>query len=417
MSTAVLIPLFNHERYIQAALNSISTQTVPPDHVIIIDDGSSDQSVAVVQDWIQRNANRPFALELYAQENVGAHVTINRAVDLVAQKGCEFVAILNSDDMFASERLEVGISFLKANPTIELVCTQLAMVDEEGSNVASTNYHAIWLNSLWSIGRSATVQNHFCKWLGYGNFAVTTSNFIARTAWLKQNCFAAYRYAHDYALLIRTALQGKLGVLERELLKYRVHARNTIKTKSSELIRELVQLNVDLAVEIAPRLLEDASLRAAYSEYRQASWQNISAFRADLFELAAAQAFAKCEAYELPQELEELQGFRNLHVANLGAQTFESLLKEKEFLTEELKKEKAERRAMKELRDLQLQLAKSRWFALGRVLNLGEVNWVLQTGGKTALEKLSTLKYRLAANGWVQLGRRLGSQLQKLELP
>src|SRR6187399_2014939 len=99
---AVVIPCYNHARFVGEAIESVLNQTRPADRIIVMDDGSKDNSLAVTRAFTDRN------VEVHAQENRGAHAAINRLVELGATD-CEWIAILNSDDRFLPRRLELGL--------------------------------------------------------------------------------------------------------------------------------------------------------------------------------------------------------------------------------------------------------------------------------------------------------------------
>lgn len=415
MKTAVLIPLYNHARYLAAALESVRAQTRPPDHVLIVDDGSTDNSAAVAE----RNlAGLP--AELWTQENAGAHATLNRLVALAEERGCEIVAILNSDDLFASARLERGLAFLAAHPETALLCTRLRLIDADGHPLPADSERARWLDAAWAAGaldpNPETGGPDLPSWLGRVNFAATTSNFIARTGWLRDHPFLPYRYAHDYAALVRAALGNRLSVLDERLLDYRVHAENTINAAPGLLTTEMLGLALDLAREVAPQLLADPPARAAYTRWRRAGWENISAFRADVFEVASAHAI-RClppgEAAALlaaPGLSAALSGFPNPTLADARAHPA-ALAERCAVLEAQLEAARADVRARAELRRLQTLLLHSRWYAFGRLL--GRVRPIYRAGGKTAEEKLETLRERLRHSPWLKLGSRSGSHAAK----
>ena len=88
---SVIIPLYNHEKYINEAVYSVLGQTFSDFELIIINDGSNDGSEEVVKKIKDKR------IKYYYQENKGAHNTINRGIEIA--KG-EYIAILNSDDMY-----------------------------------------------------------------------------------------------------------------------------------------------------------------------------------------------------------------------------------------------------------------------------------------------------------------------------
>ena len=96
---AVVIPCYNHARYVGEALESVLAQTRQPDRVIVIDDGSKDDSVQVLRAFEKRG------VEVSARENRGAHNTINELIQRAAQD-CDYISILNSDDRYLPDRIE-----------------------------------------------------------------------------------------------------------------------------------------------------------------------------------------------------------------------------------------------------------------------------------------------------------------------
>ena len=221
MRTAILIPLYNHARYVGEALASVAAQTRPADHVLIVDDGSTDGSREAVAAFLADVAPASIRArtEIFSQANAGAHAALNRLVALAGERGCEAVAILNSDDRFHPERLAAGAAFLEQNPGVSLLCTNLRLIDADGAPLPADHPRVRWLTAAWDAGAAepdaATGHPDLPGWVGRANFAATTSNFLARTDWLRHHPFGAYRYVHDYAVLVRAALHDRLAVRER----------------------------------------------------------------------------------------------------------------------------------------------------------------------------------------------------------
>ena len=102
---SVVIPAYNHERYLPAALESVRDQTLPAGDVVVVDDGSTDGTPAILESF---ELDR---LTVLGQPNRGAHVSLNRAIS--ASRG-RWIAILNSDDLFAPERLEHALGVARS---------------------------------------------------------------------------------------------------------------------------------------------------------------------------------------------------------------------------------------------------------------------------------------------------------------
>ncbi len=375
MSVAIVIPLFNHERYIADALRSLIAQTRPPDRIIVIDDGSADNSLDAA-----RSVADP-RITLLSQPNAGAHNTLNRAVALAA--GSDFIGILNSDDLYEPERIESCLRCLDLHPAAAVVATRLRLIDEHGTLVGAEDPRARWLRSVWHARPAG-----LAAWLGIANFTKTTSNLFGRAEYFRSNPFRPYRYVHDYFFAVAAALEDRLALLDEELLRYRVHGGNTIKSGPAEkLPREVLRMNVDLLRAFAPALAGSAEVRARFADYFRALSLNYADFRLEPFlHLAAAQFAALTEA-----EAEAL-------CETLDPARFPELLAGKSHaLRESLAQAACER--------LLRSLASSRWFALGRVFGASPR---LLVDAPTAEGRLAALRKACAASAWFRLGKNLG---------
>jgi glycosyltransferase involved in cell wall biosynthesis len=413
VKVAVLIPLYNHERYIGAALASLRAQTRAPDRLIIIDDGSTDGSVAALNAANLASPDAAPRIEIISQPNAGAPQTLNRAMALADD--CEYLAILNSDDCYHPRRIGACLDYLQKQPEIDLVCSRLRVIDEAGEPLPPDAPRAHWFSAAWRFGAAPDLENppDPAEWLGCANFPGTTSNFFARASWLRAHPFSDYRFAHDYHALILAALENRLGILDETLLDYRIHAANTISTEPERLIRELLRVNADLARSLAPRLAAEPELRARFARYQRAAWGNVSAFRADLFHVLLAEALARLPAETVETLLTgfdagrfpEIRQFPNKAIVNM--QGADASLADKFYaLKAQLSSVRAAARAWAEYRQMQATLLGSRWFALGRLL--GATRPITRAGGKTGAEKLAIVRERLAASGWMRLGCALG---------
>ena len=376
MQLAVVIPLYNHERFIGDALRSVLAQTVRVDRIIVIDDGSTDQSAAVVRGFDDAR------IELVTQENAGAHAALNRGVAMAAED-CEWIAILNSDDVFGPARLGRCLEFLKEHPELDLVCTRLRMIDDAGVPLPPEDPKVKWLDRVWNARTS-----DLPKWLGIANFAKTSSNFVARSGYLRAHTFQPYRYVHDYYLVLDAALHHRLGVIDEDLLGYRTHATNTIKSGPREnLTREVLRLNLDMMRSLAPELAQSETLRADYTRYIRELLQNHGDFRAEVFVQSLAQLMAQTDEATLS---EHVAGLRGVQFPELNAGK-SSVLKEQD--------------AQDEYEATVRRMAGSRWVALGRVLGCVPE---LPPAALSAEKRLALLKRSCAEAGWLQLGRSLG---------
>jgi glycosyltransferase involved in cell wall biosynthesis len=375
VSCAAILPLYNHERYIAEALRGLLAQSRPPDRIIVIDDGSTDNSLEAA-----RSVADP-RITVRMQPNAGAHEALNRGIALAGD--AEFIGILNSDDLYEPGRVEACLRCLEANPAASVVVTRLRMIDETGAFLAADDPRGRWMRNVWEA-RPASLP----AWLGIANFTKTTSNLFGRTEYFRANPFRAYRYVHDYFFALSAALEDRLVVLDEELLRYRVHGANTIKSGPTEnLPREVLRLNVDLLRAFAPSLAASPEVRARMAEYFRALSLNYADFRFEPFLHLAAGQFATltdCEAENL--------------CATLDPATFPELLAGKSDALRE-------RVARTQYETLLSALASSRWLALGRLF--GAAPNLLATA-PTAEARLTALRKACAASPWLRLGEKLG---------
>jgi glycosyltransferase involved in cell wall biosynthesis len=103
---SVVVPLYNHAGYITLAIGSVLAQGEVLREVVVIDDGSTDDSARIMQGLAARDPRIRFR----SQPNQGAHATINAGL---AECGADCFAILNSDDIFMPSRLHTLALLLK----------------------------------------------------------------------------------------------------------------------------------------------------------------------------------------------------------------------------------------------------------------------------------------------------------------
>jgi glycosyltransferase involved in cell wall biosynthesis len=214
---SVVVPLYNHARYVADAVRSALAQGPVVREVVVVDDGSTDGSAEALLKACGDDAR----LVLWSQPNRGAHAAINAG--LLRATG-EVLAVLNSDDVYAPERLDRLVAVLDADPGMDLAATGLSFMDEDGSPISNPWYEEALAFHRASGDLGAALVN--------GNFVMTTSNMAFRRGLLDRiGLFAPLRYAHDLDFLLRALAHGRRFalLLDEPLLFYRLHVANTIK--------------------------------------------------------------------------------------------------------------------------------------------------------------------------------------------
>ena len=218
-SISIIIPAYNHERYVGSAVESVLNQSFKNFELIVINDGSSDRTGEVVQSY---NDSR---ITYIYQENQDASNTINRGLHLA--KG-DFVAILNSDDVYSLNRLERMIDEQEKSKAA-CILSDVQPILEKGEEIVDPLFGwNIWHQKNRNFyTHCGDLYTAFLK----GNLMVTSSNFfLTDDAVKKVGDFCSLRYLHDYDYVFRVMLTfpNRVQYLDEKLLYYRIHGGNTL---------------------------------------------------------------------------------------------------------------------------------------------------------------------------------------------
>lgn len=244
-SVSVIMPAYNHERFVGPAIESVLGQTVSDFELVIVDDGSTDRTAEVIRGF------RDPRIRYHHQKNQDAYNALNRGMELAT--GRHF-SILNSDDVYHPERLARCLAAIQSGAAA--VITGVAPIDDTGAPIAPGTHY--W--HLWHARNREHYRKHQDLYTGFlrGNLMVTTSNlFMTADAARQVGGFAPLRYLHDYDYIFRLllAFPGQVAYVEDdELILYRIHGANTLKQgavtareQDLALIRKYALLGVDPA--------------------------------------------------------------------------------------------------------------------------------------------------------------------------
>lgn len=207
---SVIMPVYNAERYVAEAVESILAQTFTDFEFLIIDDGSTDGSLAILQKYAARDSR----VRLKSRPNTGYIVALN---EMLADARGEFIARMDADDISVPERFAIQIDFLENHGEAVAIGSKVLLIDEDGDSIREfregTNYEE--------------TERLLLK--GDGGSAVCHPTVMMRT----ERLAAAGGYdesfwpAEDLELFMRLSRCGKVCVLPRVLLRYRLHGEST----------------------------------------------------------------------------------------------------------------------------------------------------------------------------------------------
>jgi glycosyltransferase involved in cell wall biosynthesis len=194
---SVLIGAYNSAATLRRAIDSMLAQTVTELELIVIDDGSRDDSAAVAREAAREDA-RVQVLEM--QRNVGISRSLNAGLEMARGP---FVAVQDADDWSEPQRLERQIGVLESRPDVAVVGSRMREVDETGRELAPrTKFAAGDVNEVL---------------LGF-NPIPNTCSCVRRAAVVEAGGYdPRYRYAMEYDLWLRLSERWRVVALEEVL--------------------------------------------------------------------------------------------------------------------------------------------------------------------------------------------------------
>ncbi|MEW6608546.1 MAG: glycosyltransferase [bacterium] len=205
---SIIIPTYNAENFLPQAINSVVEQTYQDIEIIVVDDGSTDNTKRIIE---------PFMDKIYYIYKDNGGPASARNVGIKSSKG-EYIAFLDADDIWLPQKLELQINLFQQCQEIDWIHTNLVLIDESGNVIGIRKLTEILSGSIFKI-------------LFMENWVLTSSVMMKREC-LKiiGNFDETLSVNQDYDLWLRLSHYYKCGYLEQPLVKYRIHhAQNTKK--------------------------------------------------------------------------------------------------------------------------------------------------------------------------------------------
>lgn len=235
---SVLVPLYNHERYIVACLDSLVADGYQELEIVILDDGSRDESLRLALDWKERHST-VFSgnVVIASRDNRGITRTLN---ELIAMAHGEFIVLLASDDLLLPGGIRARLDYLQTHSEKMAVFADSVVIDKEGrclhesaldyiSRSAVNQYHGASIRSLLADDEMLSYELVF-------NWSVPGPGFMARReAYRILGGYDESLNVEDWDFYLRLTAHGLLGYLDRAVAAYRMHDLNSASSASSRL--------------------------------------------------------------------------------------------------------------------------------------------------------------------------------------
>jgi glycosyltransferase involved in cell wall biosynthesis len=215
---SVILPVYNAEKYLREAIDSILSQTFSDFELIIINDGSSDRSSEIACSY---SDSRIIYIE---QQNAGLAATLNRGIGIA--RG-EFIARQDNDDISDNQRLRKQVDYLVNHPEVMLLGTGAEIIDENGLPTGRYLDHG---------SKGKNLKFHML----FNNHFVHSSVMIRRTAFEKAGIYKLDPdYFEDHNLWSRIARVAEIHNLPDRLLKYR-EVHSSMSRTTSDYMQKVV---------------------------------------------------------------------------------------------------------------------------------------------------------------------------------
>ena len=230
MTISVALCTYNGAPYLEEQLASIATQTRQPDEVVVCDDCSHDDTVAIIRAFA---AGAPFPVRLYRNDiNLGFTRNFDQAIGYCAG---DLIALADQDDVWHATKLALIEARLSESPQIGMVFSDAEVV---GSELQPLGY------GLWeSVGFTAADQRRFREGRGFDvllkNNVVTGATLAFRSR--HKNLFLpiSTQWVHDEWIALLISATAEVACIEQPLIKYRQHANQIGARKRTYLQRVL----------------------------------------------------------------------------------------------------------------------------------------------------------------------------------
>jgi alpha-1,3-rhamnosyltransferase len=206
-TVSVVVPSYNHAQFVAAALHSIMKQTLCPAQLLVIDDGSSDDSPKVIERVL---SDCPFPCELVTRDNRGLCATLNEGFERTSG---DYFAYLGSDDLWLPEFLSARVNLLESRPDAILAYGHAYFVDEQNRIVDCT--------TDWAHYADGDVREMLLQ-----TTAPMSPTVLYRRDALVQQRWDEESKLEDYDLYLRLSAAGPFAFDPQVLSAWRRHSSN-----------------------------------------------------------------------------------------------------------------------------------------------------------------------------------------------
>ena len=223
---SVRIPSYNHENYIHDCLDSVMRDEYPNKELLIMDDGSTDNTVSIIREWV--SSQKPnFPVRVFERPHRGLCETLNELIPLC---NGDFLVSLASDDMLVPGGIQHRVNYLLNHSEKDAVIADCCVIDDKGSVIFESGLQDLYTANIHNYETDEGLAHEIIwNWSIPGPVLMTRKEMYASIG-----MYDSMLTIEDWDLYLRMVAKEKLGFINKVVSAYRVHDKNTCGGKGSE---------------------------------------------------------------------------------------------------------------------------------------------------------------------------------------
>lgn len=238
---SILVPCYNHSKYILDCLNSIAAQTYYPIELIIVDDGSRDGSPKIIEEWVAKTGGRFPRLSFDATANRGITRTL---ASMLERANGKYIALCASDDRLNSDSVARRVAAFGADESVGMVFGRATLIDTDSNVLNDDAARFLYGASSAKLSSPLVGDELFYRWSLVGPVSMYRAGVLTSVGGIDTN------YAvEDRNLFLRLVLSTQIRFISATVAHYRYHPTNVSRNPASRrrVSLDIANCHVDMA--------------------------------------------------------------------------------------------------------------------------------------------------------------------------
>ena len=215
IKTSIILTSYNYADFIKEAIDSVLSQTYQNWELIIVDDGSKDNSTEIINEYCQKDPR----INLYVHEN-NANLGLKNSILLgLSKAACEWVCFLESDDILEANYLEEKVKCINSTPEIEFVFNDIEFFGDKDQISGFDSY-------LELRDKNLKEKIKYTDLLDVNLVSTFSSVMVKKSAIMECNFDSPLAQSIDWILWIQLLISHKSAYINKKLTKWRMHSKS-----------------------------------------------------------------------------------------------------------------------------------------------------------------------------------------------